>query len=428
MKIFLLLIALAGSWWAGLAQTPGEQLPPWQEGYLDLHHINTGSGDAAFYTFPDGTTMLLDAGELSPEPSPRRTEPHPNGSKPAHAWIAQYVRKFTPAVSAGKLDYALITHFDGDHFGSVYDGALMSKNGQYVRTGITGVGDEIPIRLMIDRGYPDYVYPEPIKQLRASYRKGEALPEVPRGKGLVNYWKFVEYHMKHSGMKAEQLKAGRDDQIVLVHKRKAFPEFRVNNIKASGTIATGRGTGTFEHFQPHHDPDEISENQLSIAIRIDYGPFRYYTGGDCTGVADLEQPPQNDVATPVAKAVGAVDVAVLDHHGYRDSHNEFTVKTLRPRVWIGQSWSSSHPGHDVLRRIMSQRLYEGPRDVFATNFMEANKIVIGSLVDRAYKSTEGHIVVRVLPGGQEYYVIILNDENEEYEVKAVFGPYQTTSK
>ncbi len=32
---------------------------------LDLHHINTGSGNAAFYIFPDGTTFLVDAGEIS---------------------------------------------------------------------------------------------------------------------------------------------------------------------------------------------------------------------------------------------------------------------------------------------------------------------------------------------------------------------------
>ena len=43
-----------------------QKLSPWTEGMLDLHHINTGRGDAAFHIFPDGTTMLLDAGELDP--------------------------------------------------------------------------------------------------------------------------------------------------------------------------------------------------------------------------------------------------------------------------------------------------------------------------------------------------------------------------
>jgi hypothetical protein len=36
----------------------------WNEGYLDIHHILTGSGDCAFVVMPDGTTMLVDAGDI----------------------------------------------------------------------------------------------------------------------------------------------------------------------------------------------------------------------------------------------------------------------------------------------------------------------------------------------------------------------------
>ena len=58
--------------------------------------------------------------------------------------------------------------------------------------------------------------------------------------------------------------------------------------------------------------------------------------------------------------------------------------------------------------------------------LEANKIVIGPLIDRSYKSQQGHIVVRVLSGGKVYYVIILDDSDADMKVKSVFGPY--TSK
>jgi len=48
---------------SGLAQVKvGDTLPSWSEGYLDIHHINTGKGEAAFFMLPDGTTMLVDAG------------------------------------------------------------------------------------------------------------------------------------------------------------------------------------------------------------------------------------------------------------------------------------------------------------------------------------------------------------------------------
>src|SRR5687768_13442551 len=425
MKSIVLLVLLSACFCAN-AQEVGKPLPLWQEGMLDLHHINTGRGDAAFYILPDGTTFLLDAGEMPPMNSPRRTQPHPDGSKPAHEWIAIYVKKFMPSISNGQIDYALITHFHNDHFGGYYPDAPLSRTGKYFRSGITGVGDEIRINTMIDRGYPDYKYPAQMKTLRAS--KSES-PELEDGvKGVVNYWNFVDHHVKASGMKAQSLRAGRDDQIVLLHDSKKFPEFKVRNVKSNGSIWTGKGSETFEHFTPYNDSINISENPLSNAIRIDYGDFRYYTGGDCPSIADLGQPKWNDVGTPVAKAVGEVDVAVMDHHGNRDSHNEFNVKTLRPRVWIQQTWSSDHPGHDVLRRITSEFLYPGPRDLFATNMMEANKIVIGPLIERSYKSTDGHILVRVMPGAKDYFVVILNDENLGNEVKAVFGPYQTKKK
>ncbi len=97
------------------AQETGKLLPRWQEGYLDIHHINTGHGDAAFYVLPDGTTMLLDAGEMDPTSertnSPRNAKLHPNDSKRAHEWIVDYIKRFHPVASNPVIDYAVITHF-----------------------------------------------------------------------------------------------------------------------------------------------------------------------------------------------------------------------------------------------------------------------------------------------------------------------------
>ena len=43
---------------------PGQKLPKWTEGCLDIHSINSGRGECTFYILPDGTTMLVDAGEF----------------------------------------------------------------------------------------------------------------------------------------------------------------------------------------------------------------------------------------------------------------------------------------------------------------------------------------------------------------------------
>jgi hypothetical protein len=126
----------------------------------------------------------------------------------------------------------------------------------------------------------------------------------------------------------------------------------------------------------------------------------------------------------MAPVIGQVDVATMNHHGNRDALNENFIKTLQPRVWVEQVWSSDHPGAEVLRRVMS-KLYAGPRDLFATNMLEPNKLVIGPMVEQSYKSMQGHILVRVMPGGKQYWVIILSDEDSDRKVKAVFGPYSS---
>ena len=43
----------------------GAPLTPWSEGELDIHTISTGRGECLFFIMPDGTTMVVDAGEFS---------------------------------------------------------------------------------------------------------------------------------------------------------------------------------------------------------------------------------------------------------------------------------------------------------------------------------------------------------------------------
>ena len=40
----------------------GKALPAWSRGMLDIHQLSTGRGNSAFFTLPDGTTLLVDAG------------------------------------------------------------------------------------------------------------------------------------------------------------------------------------------------------------------------------------------------------------------------------------------------------------------------------------------------------------------------------
>jgi len=406
----------------------GKPLPAWKKGYLDLHHINTGRGNSAYYIFPDSTTMLFDAGEEDPSEertiSARNSTIHPDNSKRPYEWIAYYIKQVTP-FSNLRLDYAAISHFHDDHFGSWYKDAPASNHGEYVLTGIAGVGELIPIRHLLDRGFPDYTIPVSMEKVLNRINAGDN----KYVKTINNYFAFIK--AQPSGMVTEQFKAGSKNQISLVHDAKQFPEFYVQNVKSNGNIWTGKDSSTNQHFPPVDTANAKTwpdENSLSLVFTIHYGPFIYYSGGDCPGNVFYGDAAWRDVETPVAKAIGEVDIATLDHHGNRDAVNEFQIKTFKPSVWIEQVWSSDHPGHEVLIRLTTPYLYKAPRDLFATNMLEANKLVIGPLIDKSYKSQQGHIVVRVLPGGNDYYVIILDDSNKEMLVKKVFGPYRSKAK
>jgi hypothetical protein len=76
----------------------------------------------------------------------------------------------------------------------------------------------------------------------------------------------------------------------------------------------------------------------------------------------------------------------------------------------------------VLKRIMNSRLPPSPRFVFATDLREAARIVIGQRATQL-AGPPGHIVVRVAPGGDRYFVYVLDHRDERDWVVAVKGPF-----
>jgi beta-lactamase superfamily II metal-dependent hydrolase len=373
------------------AQPVGTPLAPWQPGTLDIHIINTGRGDAALLVLPDGTTLQFDAGDGgAPLGSPRGVPVRPDASRTPGEWIARYVTRVLTPFRPPALDYALVSHLHDDHMGAF---AALARH--------------VPIRKILDRGWPEY---------------GSAGIVAPLG--AAEYLAFV----RSDAARMERFEAGRDDQITLLRSPAAYPGVRVRNTAVNGEVWTGVGNATRSRFPdnwqalPTHD--RPTENESSLGIRVSYGAFDFYTGGDIPGRARPGTSEWHDVETPVAQAVGAVEVAAVNHHGNRDSTNAFFVSTLQPRIWLLQVWSSDHPGHDVLDRMFSRLLYPGDRDVLATSVSPANRIVIGPLLDRL-ASASGHIVIRVESGGATYRAIILEDADESMRIKAVLGPYES---
>ena len=364
---------------------PGDPLPGWTAGSLDIHQITTGRGNSAYMRFPDGTTMLVDAGDGGETPN---AEPRPDGSRTPGKWIASYIRQMMAGAEPA-LDYAVVTHIHPDHM-----------------RGLRDVSDDIPINRLIDRGWPDYPYlTPPDDELMKGYRT------LTSALGAARM------------MRAE---AGSSTQIVPVRDKGAAGAFSVRVVAVNDRVWTGRGNETKVRFPALATialpEDRPTENMCSIALRISYGPFDFFTGGDMPGYPVPGAPAWHDVESDVARAIGPTDVHVVNHHGSIEEENLVWLATLRSRVMIVPAWQATHPSPDVLKRMLSKRVYPQPRDVFVTVFRDATKAAIGARATQV-ASDHGHVVVRVEPGGKQYWVIVLDDTTEARRVRSVHGPY-----
>jgi hypothetical protein len=269
------------------------------------------------------------------------------------------------------------------------------------------VDARVPIGTVIDRGFPDYNYPLP--------------QQAPFA---LNYLRYIKSRVR-MGEKCERIQVGRADQIRLVREPGQYTDFVIRNLAANGEVWTGVGDHTrqwFPDLQNLQKEDYPTENMCSVAIRMSYGKFDYFTGGDLTCDTEETEEAWRDIETPVARASGPVDVAVTNHHAYFDAVGPNFVRVLQPRVFIVPAWYVAHPSIQPLRRMFSQQLYKGRRDVYATSVMAANRLVNNQFISKL-KSLEGHVIVRVPLGGREFHVIVRDNANDLDRVTASFGPY-----
>lgn len=370
-----------------------ETLSAWQQGYMDIHHISTGRGNCTFMILPDGTTMMVDAGDNGPaNDDGSKLSRVPDESLTPAEWIVRYVTHFMDEAGLPvKLDHMLVSHFHYDHVGVGDNNYPWSLDGRYLMTGIAYVGSTLEVDNFVDRAYPDYDFP-----YTGYFDKGVFRDYVM----MDNYLKFLEsdYNRVES---IAGFEVGSADQFVL--KNTPRNDFSIRNIYSNGQIWTGLGEST-ENLIPADTPqaDLDNENLWSAVINISYGNFDYHTGGDILG-ADLDGTwfanDWRDIETPVAKLIKETDVMCCNHHGYDDAMNKTFLFYTTPQACVVPAWEKGHPGEDALDRMAT-----AGSNIFAA----------GPVTNDSLKS--GHVVVRVYEGGSTFQIFVLDDESKDYGV------------
>ena len=371
----------------------GEPLPAWSEGCLDIHFINTGRGEGYLCIFPDGTSMLVDAGDIQDKPSSYLAVPprRPDSLTAGADVYAQYARHFLPSSSGDRLDYILLSHFHVDHFG--YPGLATCEDFGYKHFCLAAVYDKLGADALLDRGWPDY-----------DCAVGNT------SHGFADYIAFAR-HAAESGTVVERFTLGRDDQIVLRKGGAGKYDFRVSNIAVNGDTFTARGDTLTSVV--------TSENAGSCAFHMRYGDFDFIACGDITGV------PQNLWAKGwYGSFKPSVDVFKANHHLHHNAWGSAMVdEGFKAQTIFGFCFGKTDPKH-VTTKVLQSAASAG--DVFLTNAYEGSVQEYPD-VYALMKDYNGHFVVRVAPGGSSFYVYKLRDTDFSYEVLASYGPYFCTN-
>lgn len=380
---------------------------PWAEGQLDIHHISTGRGNCTLFICPDGTVFLVDAGAIY-APLKYTIAPKPDDQRRPGEYLARYIKKQLLATGRNQIDFFLATHLHDDHIGGVSSVTPLHSSGLFRVTGISDVAAKVPVARILDRGFPSYDYPAPIQA------------ETSR-----NYAAFAHYASEH-GTKVERFVAGSSTQVSLLRDPSRFPTFKVQNLSVNGNVWTGQENESTQRFPaiPTLSADEYpSENMCCLSFRLEYGRFRYYTGGDLEADTRYGSSLWRDIETPVAQAAGPVNVAVGNHHGYVNAVGPGFVQNLQPQAFVIMGWDSAHPTIPTLDNMLSKRLYSGSRDIFVTALKEENCIASRRLAE--ITSGNGHVVVRVDRGGATYQILVLDNMTESNNILSKHGPYQS---
>lgn len=409
----------------------GKALPAWTEGEMDIHFINTTTGECAFIIMPDGTQLLIDAASSTVATNDKsnttntgirsRWDPTKTSTRGSEI-ITGYIRKCMEWTGNSTLDYVVYTHLHNDHIGGYESSLPVSANSSTYRlNGAAELLDNFPTGKLIDRGWPDYNYPFDMYNLASNKDC------------IQNYIKAVKWHSANKGLKVEKFNPGTKTQIV--PKSRKY-NVTVQNIAVNGEIWTGSGSVTKKTFPELQEivvsnPASVAnadkcppENICSCILKLSYGKFDYFAGADLqyNGRSNFAW---KDAELPCADAAGQVEVMKADHHGVTNTNSDDAIKKLNPQAIVVCSWVDCHPRTSVLNS-MEKTLPDA--DFFITNFWRgARPDGVDDQVTAAeaarVKGYDGHIVVRVTDGGEKYRIITTTDSDGLMNVKSISGPY-----
>jgi beta-lactamase superfamily II metal-dependent hydrolase len=342
MKILLgrFLAALVCSFVSAIALVAGPQ-----DGRLDIYWVDVEGGAATLILTPAGESVLIDTGM-------------PGARDPGR------IHQVAKTAGLEKIDHLVTTHFHLDHFG-----------------GAAELSRRLPIGVVYDNGIPerdpdgaeDARFAERIKP----YREFKASRRVVLQPGTV-----ISLRPSEAGGRTQP-------RLLCLGTRQQFVESRPDQPKNDKLCGDVRSK----------EPD-TSDNANSAVLLLEFGPFRFFVGGDLTWNTEAT------LVCPVNR-VGEVDVYQVDHHGLDVSNNPVLVRSLAPTVSIMSNGTSKGCGGETFATLQGspsiQAMYQIHRNLRADRQNNTADEYIANLEEQCAAS---YIQLSVEPDGRAYSVSI----------------------